>query len=129
MRIPVFPKDNQASYETYGYSAAIKTEGFLFVSGQVGVDRNGDAVEGVQAQFDLAFENLAQVLAAAGCSFADVIDITSFHVDMFDHFEQFAAAKRSVFPEPPFPAWTAIGVVTLANPALLLEIKAIAKLP
>jgi len=129
MRTAIFPKGKQAVYESYGYSAAIRSGEFLFVSGQVGVDRDGKAIVGANEQFTQAFENLRQVLEAAGCSFDDIVDVTSFHVDMFTHFDAFAAAKQRVFPEPPFPNWTAIGVVTLADLDLLLEVKVIARMP
>lgn len=128
MRTAIFPKEKQAIYEAYGYSAAIKSEDLLFVSGQVGVDRDGNAVQDPAAQFDQVFENLGNVLEAAGCGFDDIVDVTSFHVDMFTHFDAFAAAKQKIFPEPPFPNWTAVGVVTLADPALLVEVKVIARL-
>lgn len=129
MRTAIFPKDRQATYDAYGYSAAIRSGDLLFVSGQVGVDRDGKAIAGAKEQFAQVFENLRQVLVAAGCSFDDIIDVTSFHVDMFTHFDAFSAAKQRVFPEPPFPNWTAIGAATLADPDLLLEIKVIARVP
>lgn len=127
MREAIFPKDRQASYEAYGYSAAIKSGGFLFILGQVGVDDAGAAVTDPAFQFIQAFQNLGKVLEAADCGFDDVVDVTPFHVDMYDHFEAFAAAKNAAFPLPPFPNWTAVGVVNLADPALLLEIKVIAR--
>ncbi|MEO0680006.1 MAG: RidA family protein [Pseudomonadota bacterium] len=129
MRDVVFPDERQATYEAYGYAAAVRSGGFLFVSGQVGVDASGAAIPDPAAQFRAAFSNLGEVLAAGGCGFDDVVDVATFHVNMHDHFDDFAAAKRAAFPDPPFPNWTAIGVVELADPDLLLEIKAIAKLP
>lgn len=128
MRDVVFPKDKQASYDAYGYAAAVRGGGFLFVSGQVGVDATGTAIADPKAQFDRAFANLSDVLSAAGCGFDDIVDVTTFHVSMYDHFDAFAAAKQAAFPNPPFPNWTAVGVVNLADPNLLLEIKVIAKL-
>ena len=124
----VFPRDSQAAYDAYGYSAAVRSGGFLFVSGQVGVDGTGAAIADPLEQFETAFANLNDVLAAADCSFDEVVDVTTFHVNMHDHFEAFASAKRSAFPNPPFPIWTAVGVGELAVPGLFLEIKTIAKL-
>ncbi|WP_282096169.1 RidA family protein [Epibacterium ulvae] len=129
MRDVVFPTAKQASYDAYGYSAAVKSGGFLFVSGQVGADAAGAAIAEPSAQFTQAFSNLAEVLDAAGCCFDDIVDVTTFHVNMYEYFETFAAVKAKIFPEPPFPNWTAVGVVNLADPALLLEIKVTAKLP
>lgn len=128
MRDVVFPKNGQASYDAYGYSAAVRSGGFLFLSGQVGVDETGVAIADPAAQFEKAFANLSEVLTAANCTFDDIVDVTTFHVGMYEHFDAFATAKQSAFPNPPFPNWTAIGVVNLADPGLLLEIKAIAKL-
>lgn len=128
MRDVIFPSDRQSNYEAYGYSAAVRSGGFLFVSGQVGVDVSGVATTDPASQFRLAFTNLGSVLEAAGCGFDDIVDITTFHVEMYEHFDAFAAAKQNVFQHPPFPNWTAVGVVNLADPDLLLEIKAIAKL-
>ena len=128
MRDVVFPVNKSPTYDAYGYSAAVRSGGFLFVSGQVGVDGDGVAIKDPGAQFEAAFANLGAVLEAAGCGFDNVVDVTSFHVDMFDHFDQFAAAKQRVFDVEPFPNWTAIGVVNLADPDLLLEIKVTAKL-
>lgn len=129
MRDVVKPPSRQAVYDAYGYSAAVRSGGFLFVSGQVGVDGAGAAVKDPADQFEAAFRNLGDVLGAAGCGFDDVLEVTSFHVDMPAHFEAFAAAKQRVFADPPFPAWTAVGVVALVDPDLLLELKVVARLP
>jgi enamine deaminase RidA (YjgF/YER057c/UK114 family) len=128
-RTAIFPKDRQGAYEQYGYSAAISSGGFLFVSGQVGVRTDGTVIEDPREQIAQAFENLKQVLAAADCSLDDIVDITSFHVDMHKHFEAFGEVKQEIFPVAPFPNWTAIGVTTLVDPALIVEIKVVAKLP
>lgn len=128
MRDVVYPDNRQATYDAYGYSAAVRSGGFLFVSGQVGVDGTGAAIKDPARQFETAFSNLGEVLSAAGCGFDDVVDVTSFHVSMSEHFDEFAAAKQRVFPEAPFPNWTAIGVVNLVEADLLLEIKVIARL-
>ena len=128
MRDVVYPPSGRANYDAYGYAAGVKSGGFLFVSGQVGIDETGAAIKDPASQFEAAFDNLGEVLSAAGCGCDDVVDVTTFHVNMHEHFDVFAAAKLRVFPEPPFPTWTAIGVVTLADPDLLLEIKATARL-
>lgn len=129
MRDVVYPERRKAVYDAYGYSAAVKSGGFLFVSGQVGVDDAGVAIKDPAEQFQALFSNLGDVLGAAGCGFDDVVDVTSFHVRMRAHFDAFAAAKQKAFPTAPFPNWTAVGVVDLADEDLLLEIKVIARLP
>ena len=80
-REAVFPSGRQALYERNRYSPAIKSNGFLFVSGQVGSREDGSPEPDLKAQVRLAFDNLNAVLAAAGCTFADVVDVTLFVVD------------------------------------------------
>lgn len=126
---PIFPKGRQAAYDQYGYSAAIKSGDLLFVSGQVGVHDDGAAITEPAAQIEHAFENLRLVLDTAGCSMGDIVDVTSFHVDMHRHFDVFRAVKQKTFPTAPFPNWTAVGVTTLVDPSLIFEIKVIAQIP
>ena len=54
MRDVVFPENTQANYDAYGYAAAVRSGGFLFVSGQVGVDAAGNAIAEPSAQFEQA---------------------------------------------------------------------------
>lgn len=126
-REAVFPPGRQALYERNRYSPAIKSNGFLFVSGQVGSRADGSCEQDLKAQLRLAFDNLNAVLMAAGCTFSDVVDVTLFVVDPESNLE----AIWSVFPEywgeAPYPALTGIGVTWLYG--FQFEIKAIAKLP
>ena len=84
----VFPPDRHALYELHRYSPAIRSNGLLFVSGQVGSRADGSPEPDLDAQVRLAFKNLNAILAAAGCSFRDVIDVTIFMVDPHTRFER-----------------------------------------
>jgi enamine deaminase RidA (YjgF/YER057c/UK114 family) len=120
---------NAHLYEKWGYAPAVKVRGTLvFISGQVGVGEGGEVVSDPHAQFTQAFENLKAVLAQAGCTFADLVEITTFHVDMHAHIEVLQAVKAQ-YLAPPYPAWTAIGASDLAAPGLLFEIRAVARVP
>ncbi|MGB7405628.1 MAG: RidA family protein [Pacificimonas sp.] len=123
----VFPEGRQAIYEKFGYSAAVRSGNFLFISGQVGSGPDGEPVADPAAQYRQAFENLKAVLDAAGCTVDDVVDILSFHVDAEANMPHFAAAKAEVFGEKPYPNWTAVGTTWLGG--YLFEIKVIARLP
>ena len=62
----VFPAGRQALYERNRYSPAVRSNGFLFVSGQVGSREDGSPEPDLAAQARLAFQNLNAVLQAAG---------------------------------------------------------------
>lgn len=126
-RNPVFPANRHALYEEHGYSVAIRSGDLLFVSGQVGSRSDGTPEPDFAAQVQLAFDNLQATLAAAGCTFDDLIDVTTFHTDPENQFPVIMEVKKLVFPQPPYPNWTAIGVNWLAG--FDFEIKVIARIP
>ena len=126
-REPVFPANRHALYEEHGYSAAIRSGDLLFVSGQVGSRSDGTPETDFGAQVQLAFDNLQATLYAAGCTFDDVIDVTTFHTDPENQFSTIMEAKKLAFPRPPYPNWTAVGVNWLAG--FDFEIKVIARIP
>ena len=126
-RDAIFPANRQALYQTYRYSAAIRSGDLLFVSGQVGSREDGSPEPGFETQVRLAFDNLAAVLDAAGCTFDDVIDVTTFHTDPDTQFETVMAVKDDLIGGPPYPNWTALGVTWLAG--FDFEIKVIARIP
>lgn len=123
----VFPAGRQALYTRNRYSPAIRSNGFLFVSGQVGSREDGSPEPELEAQVRRAFDNLNAVLDAAGCSFADVVDVTVFVVDPERHFERIWQIVPEYWGEAPYPTLTGIGVTWLYG--FQFEIKVIAKLP
>lgn len=127
VRHVVFPAGRQALYEQNRYSPAIQSNGFLFVSGQVGSKPDGSPEPEVTQQVRLAFENLNAILAAAGCTFDDVIDVTVFIVDPEKHLETIWPVIHEFWGPAPHPTLTGIGVTWLYG--FQFEIKVIAKLP
>lgn len=123
----VFPPGRQALYERNRYSPAICSNGFLFVSGQVGSDEEGAPEPDLEAQVRLAFNNLNAILKTAGCTFDDVIDVTVFIVDPESKFETIWKVVPEFWGHAPYPTLTAVGVTWLYG--FQFEIKVIAKLP
>ena len=100
------------------YSQAILAGGFLFASGQVPID--------VETQAKQVFNNLQQVLAAAGCGFADVVKTTVFLTDLANF-----AAVNEIYADyfvQPYPARSCVQIVALPKGSLL-EVELIAKIP
>ena len=112
----------------YTYSLAIRAGNLLFCSGTIGTKGQAAVPADPAEQFTLAFQHLDAVLAAACATFADVVEITSFHVGLNEHLATFAEVKAR-FLRKPYPAWTAVGVAELGIPGALVEIKATAVLP
>lgn len=123
----VFPADRHDLYELHRYSPAIRSNGFLFVSGQVGSRKDGSPEPDLKEQVRLAFANLNAILAEAGSSFVDVVDTTIFMVNPQAEFETIWEVAADYWGEAPYPTVTAIGVTWLSG--FVFEIKVIAKLP
>ena len=123
----VFPPGRQALYERNRYSPAIRSNGFLFVSGQVGSTADGSPEPDLEAQVRLAFNNLKAILAAADCSFDDVVDVTVFMVDPESTFERIWSVVPEFWGNAPHPTLTAVGVTWLYG--FQFEIKVIARVP
>ncbi|MBC3349674.1 MULTISPECIES: RidA family protein [Pseudomonas] len=123
----VFPAGRQALYERNRYSPAIRSNGFLFVSGQVGSTEDGSPEPELEDQVRLAFNNLKAILAAAGCTFDDVVDVTVFIVDPESTFERIWKVVPEFWGNAPHPTLTGVGVTWLYG--FQFEIKVIARLP
>jgi len=120
-RGPVVPEDSQASYDRFHFAPAYRVGDTLYVSGVIG---SGESPED---EFASAFESLARVLDSAGFSLGDVVEMTSFHVDMSKTLGAFMAARDNAMSAP-WPAWTAIGCTELAIPTGRAEVKVTAVL-
>ena len=120
----IIPAGSEASYERFHFAPATKIGNTIYCSGVIGAD-GSKVPDDAGEEFTKAFESLAEVLAAAGATMADVVEMTSFHVDMNTHLRAFMAAKDAAVAEP-YPAWTAIGCTELAMPGARVEIKAVA---
>lgn len=126
-RQAVFPANPHALYRQHGYSPAIRSGDLLFVSGMVGARPDGSPEPDLPAQVQLAFDNLEGVLAAAGGTFDDVVDVTFFLVDPEASVALVLAAMKRAFPREPLPNVTAVGVNWLAG--FQFEVKVIARIP
>ena len=110
------------------YSQAIGSSSLLFLSGQIGLHPGtGKLVEGgIAAEAERVLRNLEAVLAAAALSFADVVRVTIYLVDLAD----FASINEIYgnYVQAPFPARATVGVAALPRGARV-EIDAIAVKP
>jgi len=105
------------------YSQAVKASGFLFVSGQVGLDpKTKKLVQGgVAAQTKQVLENIKSIVEAANSSLKNVVKITVFLKNIED-FKEMNSVYCTYFDKDP-PARTTVQA-QLPMPELLIEIEA-----
>lgn len=138
----IIPTGMEILYEKYHYCPGIRIGNTVYVSGQVGRDENLQVVEGIEAQFVQAFENVNKVLLTAGVTFEDVVEMVTYHVTtpasvpgdnasnmasgsqslIIPHLLLFMEVKDRYFIHK-YPTWTKVGVTALSDPRLIVEIK------
>ncbi len=98
----------------------------IYTSGQVAYDADGNVVgvDDMKAQAEQTFRNVAEVLEAAGGSMRDVVKITAWLTDV-DRYAEYAEARAAAFPDH-LPASTSVMSPRLVDPALMVEIEAVA---
>ena len=107
------------------YAQAQVSGGFVFTSGQIGIDpATGAIVEGVEAQAHQVCKNLTELLKAAGTSMDNVVKTTVFIKDMND-FGTVNGIYAQYFTEP-YPARSCVEVARLPKD-VLVEIEVIAE--
>jgi enamine deaminase RidA (YjgF/YER057c/UK114 family) len=97
---------------------------WVLCSGVVGRRDDGEIPEDPEEQYRAVFDIITGRLAAAGASWAAVVDMTTYHTrfERTELFETFRRVREDYVVEP-YPAWTAIGVAALFSPTTLVEVK------
>ncbi|MFN3238054.1 MAG: RidA family protein [Pseudomonadales bacterium] len=110
---------------------AVQVDNVLYISGQVGIDAEGNTPESFTDQVTVAYANIKAVLAEFGGEMTNIIDETVFVTDMAG----FMAEVESIFKQramayggEPEVTQTLLQVVALVQPELKVEIKCVAHL-
>ena len=113
---------------------------FIFVSGTSSrradntfagvkqVDEMGSMKLDIEAQTRAVIENIRDFLAEEGAGLEDIVDVTTFLVNMND-FAGYNEVYAEYFNKETGPARTTVAVHQLPHPHLLIEMKAIAYAP
>jgi reactive intermediate/imine deaminase len=100
------------------YSQAVRVGGTVFLSGQIGLDpATMQLVDGIEAQVNQVFKNIAAVCQAAGGTLADIVKLNVFLTDLA-HFPMVNEIMGQYFQQP-YPARAAVGVAALPRGALV----------
>lgn len=122
------PPGMEAGGETFGLAPGIRTGDLVFVSGQLGIEPDGTIPDDGARQAELAVQAVARVLAEAGATLRDVVQLQTFHVGgMAATNEWFLPVKARHFTAP-YPSWTGVGVADLGGEGALIEVGAVARL-
>jgi enamine deaminase RidA (YjgF/YER057c/UK114 family) len=115
----------------YSHVAEISRGKLVLISGQVAQDASGNLVGAgdMAAQTRQVFENLKIALAASGASFKNIVNLTSFIVDMsqLEKYREIRTEYLKGISEP--PTSTTVGVPRLVREGYLLEVEAVAVVP
>jgi 2-iminobutanoate/2-iminopropanoate deaminase len=110
----------------YSQAVGVKASELVFCSGQIPLDpKTGNVVEGgIDVQTARVLDNIAAVLAAAGCSFTDVVKSTIYLLDMGD-FQKVNEIYGTRFTAEPLPARSTVQAARLPRD-VKVEIEVIA---
>jgi reactive intermediate/imine deaminase len=108
----------RASDPTAPFSAAVRVENILYLSGQIGVGADGRLPPQFADQARQTMENIRATLKASGSGLEDVFKCTVMLADM-SHWEEFNKIYVTYFKPERLPARSAIGASGLARGAML----------
>ena len=124
----VTPGYGERKSEKFHYSQAVKVGNRVEISGQGGWNNDGEFPDSVEKEIMQAFENVERTLATAGASWKDVVHVNSYHVPTATDFigEEHLSTMTDQFRKrmgARAPIWTCIGVPSLGDPKMRVEIR------
>ncbi|HZS65953.1 MAG TPA: RidA family protein [Burkholderiales bacterium] len=124
------PKELGAAPKFYSHAVSLAGQAKLvYVSGQVSWGADGRVVGAgdMRAQCEQVFKNLTAVLAAAGAGWGDIVKMNSYMVNLnAENVATFREARAAYLKPGQMPASTLVGVTSLVQPELLLEVEVVA---
>jgi len=127
MRNGVVPEHWAHFYESTHIPAAVRDGDRLYVTGHTGEYPDGNFSADPETQIRQTFRNIGATLSKGGASWADVVELNSYHVGLRTQAEILIAIAGE-FLSDPYPAWTAVGITELFDEGAVIEISCIAAL-
>ncbi len=115
-------------HDQWHLSPGLDTGGYIFFSGATGCRPDGTVASDPEKQFRDAFSFLEETLKAGDLEWKDVVEMTTYHVDLRKHLDAFIRVKDE-FITAPYPAWSSIGTTELITEGTLVEIRVICQRP
>jgi enamine deaminase RidA (YjgF/YER057c/UK114 family) len=115
----------------YSHLTRVKASEFVFIAGQVGIDRDGKIAEDFDTQCVLTFANIEAALKSVGAGWGNIVQFTTYLVHSQD-IPRFMKYRLREFPKMfangAYPPNTLLMVDRLVQEPLLVEVQAIAAL-
>ena len=115
----------------YSQITRVKASEFLFIAGQVGVDKSGKLAGDFDAQCAQTFANIEAALKSQGASWSNVVEFTTYLAHSQD-IPKFMAFRLREFPKMfangAYPPNTLLMIDRLVQEPLLIEVQTIAAL-
>jgi enamine deaminase RidA (YjgF/YER057c/UK114 family) len=116
----------------YSHLTRVKASEFVFIAGQVGVDKDGKVVSGdFDAQCVQTFANIEAALKSVGASWGNIVQFTTYLVHSQD-IAKFMVYRLREFPrmfsDGAYPPNTLLMIDRLVQEPLLVEVQAVAAL-
>ncbi len=121
----IMPPEFKSAATALKMSPAIMSGGHVFLGGVTGSDAQGQMPQDPASQMRSTFDKVGLVLREAGLTFQDVVEMTTYHIGLRDHFELFDSIRLE-YVSKHYPAWTAVEVAGLRRVGAIVEIRVIA---
>ena len=119
----VVPVEGVLQYERFGFTNCVRHDGVLYLSGVSALDTEGAVTApDIEAQTVATYRNIARILEAGGSSLGDILQMTSYVVDLGRNGQPYVEIRRKILAEPTYTS-AVIGVSALMVPGLLLEVQ------
>jgi enamine deaminase RidA (YjgF/YER057c/UK114 family) len=115
----------------YSHMTRVKASEFLFIAGQVGVDKDGKTPDDFEGQCVQTFANIEAALKSAGAGWGNVVEFTTYLVHSQDIPKFMSVRLREfpkMFPNGAYPPNTLLIIDRLVQEKFLIEIQTIAAL-
>ncbi len=120
----IFAPGDRSVFDALRFSPAVRAGPFIFISGVIGTREGRKPFDDITSEFVSAFDTIVALLGAAGATLADIVAFDTFHVtdNLLNDLYKFNEVRER-YMTAPHPAWTAIGVASLARPGAHAEIR------
>jgi len=126
MKNSIVPEEFQHYFSDWHFSPVIEADGTFYLSGVTAARKDKPISQDPEEQFHDAFYKLGVYLNAAGLNYENILEMTTFHIDLKKHIAVFSRVKDE-YIKAPYPAWSAIGVSEFIPENALVEMRIVAK--